>query len=125
MAYFIDCCRCDEMPLLAVFQRLYQLKAHNRRKSSGLYYFTLCKDVEFIIFNKCSNLRLNRSKYNQVKCTTRNTEDSLEESTSLSREIDEYVDVRASMLDTRKKRRTNIGDVNVVLSSEEEKIVKY
>lgn len=68
MAYFIDCCQRNKVPLLIVFQHLYQLKAHNRGRSSSLYYFAPHEDIESIISNKHSNLHLNRSKYIQLKC---------------------------------------------------------
>ncbi|KAK5846467.1 hypothetical protein PVK06_002757 [Gossypium arboreum] len=49
--------------------------------------------------------------------TARNTKDSSDESTSLSHEINKYMDV---MLDMRKKCMTNTWAANVVLSNEEE-----
>ncbi|PPR85378.1 hypothetical protein GOBAR_AA35314 [Gossypium barbadense] len=49
--------------------------------------------------------------------TACNTKDSSDESTSLSHEINEYMDV---MLDMRKKCMTNTWAANVVLSNEEE-----
>ncbi|KAH1073041.1 hypothetical protein J1N35_025369 [Gossypium stocksii] len=43
----------------------------------------------------------------------------LEENTNLSRKIDEAMDLRASLRDMCKKRRTDMGLINMVISSEE------
>ncbi|KAH1047549.1 hypothetical protein J1N35_038333 [Gossypium stocksii] len=52
--------RRDEVPLIVVFQNLYQLKAYNRECVVGLFYFTPREDVKIIVSNWCSNLRLSR-----------------------------------------------------------------
>ncbi|KAH1039761.1 hypothetical protein J1N35_041504 [Gossypium stocksii] len=131
MAYFVDCSCRDEVPLFTVFQNLYQLKAQNRRSSSSFYYFTPRKDVKSIISSKCSNLCLNWGKYIRVKCKlvdgydfpiewsspTHESEDSSKEITSLSRKIDQYIDMRAFMLDMHKKRKTSTRATDVVESS--------
>ncbi|KAH1039282.1 hypothetical protein J1N35_041025 [Gossypium stocksii] len=52
--------------------------------------------------------------------TTHDSKSGLEETTSLSREINEAMDLRASLKDMRKKRRTDLRPVNLVISSKEE-----
>lgn len=52
--------------------------------------------------------------------TTRGFGSDLEETTSLSREINKVMDLQASLKDMYKKRRTDVGPMNVVISSKEE-----
>ncbi|PPD94369.1 hypothetical protein GOBAR_DD08616 [Gossypium barbadense] len=62
MVYFLDCSQRSEVPMLAVFQHLYQLKGRDLENSSG-FYFSPHKNVQTIIRNHCSNLRLTQGKY--------------------------------------------------------------
>ncbi|KAH1098189.1 hypothetical protein J1N35_015110 [Gossypium stocksii] len=45
MVYFLDCCQCNEVPVLVVFQYLHQLKGCYLKNSSGLYYSSHKKKV--------------------------------------------------------------------------------
>ncbi|PPD74077.1 hypothetical protein GOBAR_DD28994 [Gossypium barbadense] len=62
MAYFFDCRQRGEIPMLVVFQHLYQLKGRGLEDSMGFYYFSHCKKVQTIILNHCSNLHLKSRK---------------------------------------------------------------
>ncbi|MBA0614407.1 hypothetical protein Godav_014707 [Gossypium davidsonii] len=46
-----------EIPMLVVFQHLYQLKGRGLEDLTGFYCFSHCKKVQTIIRNHCSNLK--------------------------------------------------------------------